>query len=183
MGAAPGTAEMGPVCSAGGRGAPTQRSVGKSQERCLRVLPPCEHLELLHAPPGRAPRFQPPPSLSFPNPSPPLGASKAGARPGSRLVGLGLLRPAFINPPQEWCPRKRDPSRKACPPPPGMGTCSASVLTCSWESMSLAGPVPRPPRTHLEGQQWAPSPGLCCVDSSHRPTLSVWVTRVPRGDQ
>lgn len=157
-----------------GEPAPTQRSVGKSQERYLRVLPPCGHLELLHSPPGLGPRFQPPPFPVLPQPFPApwaslsQGAGRPGARPGFRLVGLGLLRPAFINPPQRGAQGIDTlPRRPALHPQASDGNESAlpPVLTCSWASMSLEGPVPRPTYTHLEGQQWVPSSGLCCVDS------------------
>lgn len=61
------------------------------------MLPPCEQLEILHAPPGRGPRFQPPPITVLPQPFPTLwaslsqGAGRPEARPGFRLVGLGPL--------------------------------------------------------------------------------------------
>lgn len=127
------------------------------------------------------------PSPTLPHPVGPArarhpGCSKAGARPGSRLVGLGLLRPAFINPPQKWCPRNRDPSRKACPPLPGMGLCSACphlLLGVHEPGRTCALPSTHPPGGPAVGPQ--PRPLLCGqLTSSHPQHLG---DQGPRGDQ
>lgn len=127
---------------------PTRKSVGKSWERSLRVLPPCGQWELLHVPTWPSSHLPPPVPVLFPRhgPHPEPGTkdkerSRAlpGVRPGN-LSFLGLPP----SPTPKGSPRPGDSLQKPHPPPHWWkwGHAPSSVLKPSQESTSLEGLCP-----------------------------------------
>lgn len=178
MGAAPGTAGNGTLAHPTPQfavlevGEPPPRGQWENPRRC-----PCASLlwtpGAIACPTRPRSRISASPIAVLPHPlGQPQPGTQGAARQGrSQASDLWVSQTCLHQPTPRVVPKEQRSSTRT---QMGMGTCSACprlLLRVHEPGRTYALPPTHPP----EG------PAVGCVDSSHGPTLSIWVTRVPRG--